>query len=218
MIRLVDLILRCVAPHLEGVVPAGNFASICGTIVGCVHPDTGNHYTIVEPQLGGWGGRKGRDGNSAIFSGLHGDTFNCPAEVAEARYGLAVEQLALNPAPGGEGQWTGGKGVEVHYRVRADNNLLSVGYTRSRIPPWGVEGGNDGSTNFVEVLRPDQPTEHYAYGAKIPLNKGDLIRVVTGSGGGYGEPARRPVSAVQSDVRNGYISAARARDVYGYQP
>jgi N-methylhydantoinase B len=55
-IRLFDLLtLRALAHHFPGVVPAGNFASICGTVMGGKHPDTGRHYTIVEPQVGGWG-------------------------------------------------------------------------------------------------------------------------------------------------------------------
>lgn len=214
-IRLFDLVLRCLAPHFPGVVPAGNFASICGTVVGGPHPDTHRHFTIVEPQLGGWGGQLGRDGNSAMFSGFHGDTFNCPAEVAEARYGLTVDQMALNMAPGGEGKWRGGKGIETHYRVRADNNFLSVGYTRSRIPPWGVAGGNDGTPNFVEVLRSGKPTERYAFGTNIVVNTGDVIRIVTGVGGGYGEPKERSREAIRDDLKNGYVTLRRAEQVYG---
>ena len=78
-VRVFDLMLRCLAPHMPNLLPAGGFASICGTVIGGPHPDTGRHYTIVEPQLGGWGAMRGRDGNSAIFSGFHGETFNCPA-------------------------------------------------------------------------------------------------------------------------------------------
>ena len=72
-------------------------------MIGGPHPDTGRHYTIVEPQLGGWGARPGRDGNSAIFSGFHGDTFNCPAEVAEARYGLVGRSHVAQPGAGRRG-------------------------------------------------------------------------------------------------------------------
>ena len=118
-IRLYDLIWRCLAPHLGDRLPAGSFASICGTFIGGPHPDTGRHFTIVEPQVGGWGGSSARDGNSAMFSGFHGDTFNCPAEVAEARYGLYVDQLSLNEAPGGEGAHRGGRGIVLDYRVRS---------------------------------------------------------------------------------------------------
>jgi N-methylhydantoinase B len=215
-IRLFDLVLRCLAPHFPGLVPAGNFASICGTIVGGPHPDTHRHFTIVEPQLGGWGAEDGRDGNSAMFSGFHGDTFNCPAEVAEARYGLTVDQMALNMAPGGEGRWRGGKGVDIRYRVRADNNFLSLGYTRSRVPPWGVAGGNDGTPNYVEILRQGKPTERYAFGTNIVVNTDDVIRIVTGVGGGYGDPKERSRQAVLDDLKNGYVTAERAEEVYGF--
>ncbi|HWU16424.1 MAG TPA: hydantoinase B/oxoprolinase family protein [Devosia sp.] len=213
-IRVFDLILRCLAHHFPGVLPAGNFASICGTVIGGKHPDTGRHYTIVEPQLGGWGALQGRDGNSAIFSGFHGDTFNCPAEVAEARYGLNVDELALNTDKGGDGAWRGGKGISVRYRVRADDNFLSVGYTRSRIPPWGQNGGDDGSPNYVEVLRPGKKTERYAFATNVPLSKDDVVHVVTGVGGGFGQPVDRSEAAVRRDVKNGYIDAETAAKVY----
>ncbi|QQA43563.1 hydantoinase B/oxoprolinase family protein [Pelagovum pacificum] len=216
-IRLFDMLLRALAHHFPGVVPAGNFASICGTVVGGPHPETGRHYTIVEPQVGGWGAWQGHDGPSGQFSGFHGETFNCPAEVAEARYGLAVDQLALNAGPGGEGQWRGGKGIDVHYRVRADHNFLSLGYTRSRIPPWGVDGGLDGSTNFVEVIRTDGTSEKFSFATNVEVNTGDVIRVVTANGGGYGDPKNRSEEDIARDLRNGYITPERAREIYGYE-
>lgn len=216
-IRLFDMLLRALATHFPGVVPAGNFASICGTVVGGPHPDTGRHYTIVEPQVGGWGAWQGYDGPSGQFSGFHGETFNCPAEVAEARYGLSVDQVALNPEPGGEGQWRGGKGIDVHYRVRADNNFLSVGYTRSRIPPWGVAGGLDGSVNYVEVLRTDGSSDRFAFATNVEVNTGDVIRVVTGNGGGFGNPRDRTREDIARDLRNDYLTPARAGEVYGYE-
>jgi N-methylhydantoinase B len=215
-VRVFDLMLRCLAPHMPGLLPAGGFASICGTVIGGPHPDTGRHYTIVEPQLGGWGAMNGRDGNSAIFSGFHGETFNCPAEVAEARYGLAVDRMTLNPEPGGEGRWRGGRGIEVNYRVRADGNFLTVGYTRSRVPPWGLAGGRDGTPNYVEVVRYAGETERYSLASAVIVNKGDVIRIVTGSGGGYGEPGERDREAVLDDVDGGYLTPARAAEIYGF--
>lgn len=215
-IRLFDMVLRALAAHFPGVVPAGNFASICGTVVGGPHPVTGRHYTIVEPQVGGWGAWEGADGPSGQFSGFHGETFNCPVEVAEARYGLSVDQATLNSEPGGEGQWRGGKGIDVHYRVLADNNFLSVGYTRSRIPPWGVAGGLDGSTNYVEVRRLSGPTERYAFATNVVVNKGDVIRIVTANGGGFGDPKLRDPLLVTSDIKDGYVTPVRAKAIYGF--
>lgn len=214
-IRLFDMLLRALAAHFPGVVPAGNFASICGTVVGGPHPTTGRHFTIVEPQVGGWGAWEGNDGNSGQFSGFHGETFNCPAEIAEARYGMSVDQAALNSEPGGEGQWRGGKGIDVHYRVLADNNFLSLGYTRTRIPPWGVADGLDGSTNYVEVRRTDGSSQRFAFATNVIVNKGDVIRIVTGNGGGFGSPEKRSPQAIAQDIKDEYLTPERALQVYG---
>jgi N-methylhydantoinase B len=214
-IRLYDTILRCLAPHLGERLPAGGFSSVCGTFIGGPHPDTGRHFTIVEPQLGGWGASASRDGNSAIFSGFHGDTFNCPAEVAEARYGLFVDRLALNSADGGEGRFRGGKGIVLEYRVRSNGCFLTVAYTRSKNLPWPLAGGQEGSGNYVEVIRPDGTVEPYAVVTALTVNEGDVIRIFTGNGAGYGDPHERPRELVEADLRDGLLSEERARTVYG---
>jgi N-methylhydantoinase B len=214
-IRLYDVLLRCLAPHLGERLPAGNFASICGTFIGGPHPDTGKHFTIVEPQIGGWGGSARRDGNSAIFSGFHGETFNCPAEIAEARYGLYVEQLALGEERGGEGEHRGGKGIVVDYRVRSNGCFFTCAYTRNKHKPWPLEGGREGSPNYVEVIRTDGSVEEHAVITALEVNEGDLIRIHTGSGAGYGRPEDRRRELVQEDVLDGYLSADAAREIYG---
>jgi N-methylhydantoinase B len=203
-IRLYDLILRCLAPHLEGRIPAGGFSSICGTFIGGRHPDTGRHFTIVEPEVGGWGATAERDGLNAQFSILHGDTFTCPAEVAEARYGLFVERLELSSAPGGEGRRRGGKGILLEYRVRGDGCFLTCAYTRSAHLPWGQAGGGEGSPNFVEVVRAAGGAERFAVATTLPLSEGDLIRIHTGNGGGFGLPEEREQERVVADIRNGF--------------
>ena len=214
-IRLYDLLWRCLAPHLGDRLPAGSFGSICGTFIGGPHPDTGRHFTIVEPQLGGWGGSAARDGNTAVFSGFHGDTFNCPAEVAEARYGLYVDRLALNDEPGGEGRHRGGRGILLDYRVRSDGCFFTCAYTRNRHPPWGLAKGLDGSPNYAEVIRRDGSVERYAVVTALEVNEGDVIRIRTGSGGGYGDPRERPRELVLDDLRNGLLTPDRAREIYG---
>ncbi len=216
-IRLYDVMWRCLAPHLGERLPAGSFASICGTFIGGPHADTGRHFTIIEPQVGGWGGAAGRDGNSAMFSGFHGDTFNCPAEVAEARYGLYVNQLRLCDEPGGEGEHRGGKGIVLDYEVRSDGCFFTCAYTRNKHRPWPLTGGREGSPNYVEVLRRDGTVEEYAVMTALTVNAGDVIRLHTGNGGGYGDPRRRPRELVLDDVRNGYSTEEVARSVYGLE-
>ncbi len=212
--RLHDLICRCLAQVMPDRFGAGHFGSICGTFLGGIHPDTGRPYTIIEPQIGGWGAMPGRDGISAMFSLGHGETYNCPAEVNEARNGLYVEQLALNMAEGGEGQFTGGRGIVMDYRIRAEKGFLTAGYTRSKFPAWGLKGGREGSPNLVEVIRPEG-VERYAFVSELPLAKGDVVRVITGNGGGFGDPRDRDPALVARDVKDGFLSPDRAAEVYG---
>lgn len=214
-IRVYDLILRCLAAAMPERSAAGHFASVCGTVIGGPHPDTGRHYTIVEPQMGGWGGAPGRDGNNAMFSAFHGETFNCPGEVAEARYGLDVDYLGFNDDEGGEGKWRGGKGMRIDYRARADDNFLTVGYSRSRILPWGLEGGNEGTANYVEVVRTTGEKSRHGFATNVRLDTGDIVRIKTANGAGYGSPKDRDPKAIQDDLLNGYITPERAKLVYG---
>ena len=215
-VRVYDLIWRCLAPHIPARLPAGHFASICGTFIGGIHPDTGRQYTIIEPQIGGWGAREGQDGNPCIFSGFHGETYNTPAEISEARNGLFVDRMELNTEPGGEGEFCGGRGLRLEYRIRTNDGFLTAGYTRSRIKPWALEGGLEGSGNYVEVLKTDGSCERYSFVSGLSVNTDDVIRVVTSCGGGYGDPKQRDPARIRDDLRNGLIDADRAREVHGY--
>lgn len=214
-IRTYDLIWRCLAPHIPERLPAGHFSSICGTFIGGIHPDTGRQYTIVEPQIGGWGAWEGRDGNPCIFSGFHGETYNTPAEISEARNGLFVDRMALNTAPGGEGQFNGGRGLILEYRIRAENGFLTAGYTRSRIKPWPLEGGTEGSGNFVEVIKAGGEAETHSFVSGMALTTDDVVRVITSSGAGYGDPKARDPEAVRRDVKQGLMTAERAAEIHG---
>jgi N-methylhydantoinase B len=216
-LRVYDIMWRCLAPHVPDRLASGHFASVCGTFIGGVHPDTGRHYTIVEPQLGGWGARRGADGNSAIFSGFHGETYNCPAEVNEARNGVIVDRMELNPAPGGEGEFTGGRGIVMDYRLRAESGYLTAGYTRSRFPAWAMAGGREGSPNLVEFRPLGGEPQRFAFVSGLPTKAGDVIRVITGHGGGYGDPRRRDRARVAMDIKNGLVTPERARDIYGWE-
>ena len=48
----------------------------------------------------------------------------------------------------------------------------------------------------------------------IEVNEGNVIRIHTGNGGGYGDPKSRSREAVLEDIRNGFVTADRARDIY----
>ena len=213
-VRVYDLIWRCLAPHIPERLPAGHFSSICGTFIGGIHPDTGRQYTIIEPQIGGWGAWDGSDGNPCIFSGFHGETYNTPAEISEARNGLYVDCMALNDAPGGEGQFTGGRGLILEYRIRTENGFLTAGYTRSKVKPWSLENGVEGSGNFVEVAKADGDQQSYSFVSGMSVKTDDVIRVITSSGAGYGDPKKRDREAVAMDIKNGFVTPERAKEIY----
>jgi N-methylhydantoinase B len=194
---------------------AGHFASVCGTFVGGIHPDTGRQYTIIEPQLGGWGASGEGDGNNAMFCGFHGETYNCPAEINEARNGLIVDRMELNLEPGGEGKFNGGRGIVMDYRIRTDNGFLTAGYTRSKFPAWSLDGGREGSPNYIEFIPKDGDRQRFSFVSGLTTHRDDIIRVVTGNGGGLGNPKERDPALVRRDVKNGFISSKRAREIYG---
>ncbi len=214
-IRVEDLIVRCIAEEMTNKLPAGGFASVCGTLFGGIHPDTGRTYAVIEPELGGWGGSPLADGNPGQFSALHGETYNCPAEVAEARYGVTVDYLSFHDEEGGAGLHRGGKGVRIDYRMRSDNAWLTVAYTRSKVLPWPLKGGYEGSRNHVEIVRSNGSIEDYSVVSGLTVNKGEIIRVLTATGAGWGDPMRRDPELVKEDVKNGYVTLEQAEKYYG---
>jgi len=214
-IRLHDLIWRCLAPHMPDRLPAGSFASVCGTLFGGIHPDTGRTYAVIEPELGGWGGSPTSDGNPGQFSALHGDTYNCPAEVAEARYGVTVDYLSFHDEDGGAGFHRGGKGVRIDYRIKSDNAWLTVAYTRDKVPPWPLKGGQPGSPNHILIRRANGETERHAVVSGLTLHTDDVIQVMTATGAGWGDPMERPLELVKQDLKNSYITLEQANRYYG---
>jgi N-methylhydantoinase B len=81
---------------------------------------------------------------------------------------------------------------------------------------WGLSGGNEGSKNYTKILFADgREPEIFGKTAQYHLKKDDVARLVTGTGGGYGQPFERPVEQIREDVRNGYISLKQAEQDYG---
>ncbi|MGV8831620.1 MAG: hydantoinase B/oxoprolinase family protein [Devosia sp.] len=185
-IRLNDMLWQCMARALPERLPAGHFASICGTVIAGVHPDTGRRYTMVEPQMGGWGATASRDGLDAMYSASHGDTFNCPVEICEARYGIDVGYKRLgNDSDHASDLYKGGRGLSLSYRPRAEV-VLSAGYSRNRKPVWGLAGGSDGGTNGMTIVRRNGDKVPIAFASGVSVLLGDEILICTANGGSWG--------------------------------
>ena len=100
--------------------------------------------------------------------------------------------------------------------MRSDDGYLTMDYTRSKFPAWGSEGGNDGSPNYCEVIKAeDGSVTRYSSVSGLETKAGDIIRIVTGNGGGHGAPRERDRDLVEADIENGLISPERAAKVFG---
>ena len=216
MLYAADLICKAMAPVLPGRLPAGHFLSVCGTIVAGLHPDTGQLFLLVEPQAGGWGAGANKDGENGLVCVGDGETYVIPVEVCETRYGVLVDQFALDITEGGSGKSRGGRGLVRDYRITADEAWFTGTFGRFKYLPWGMQGGAQGSRNYTKILFADgRPPEIFGKAAQYHLKKGDVARLITGTGGGYGNALERAVDKVQSDVKDGYITLEEAEKSYG---
>jgi len=216
MLYAADLIWKAMAPVLPHRLTAGHFLSVCAPVIAGLHPDTGNLFILVEPSAGGWGAGASKDGENGMFCVGDGETYNVPVEVCEQRYGVLVDQYAYDITEGGAGKFRGGRGMVRDYRILADSAQHTGTFGRFKFLPWGMAGGGPGSRNYMQIIYADG-REPLVVGkiARLPVKKGDVVRLVTGSGGGYGDPFERPVEKVVEDVRDGYITPQMAREQYG---
>ncbi len=210
-----DVIWRALSAALPSRIPAGHFLSVCGTTVSGQHDATGAWFFSVEPNAGGWGAALGKDGESGLVCTADGETDVLSAEVAEAKYPFLVERFALHEAGEGHGQWRGGMGIVKDYRILNSSARITASFGRSRFPPWGLAGGQEGSPNRVEVTYPDGRMETRGRFSNELAPAGTLVRFITGTGGGYGEPKDRDAERVLDDVANGYVTRQDAEAVYG---
>lgn len=211
-----DLLWKALAPIISDKLTAGHYLSVCAAVLSGTHQESDVPFLWVEPTAGGWGAGKGMDGSAAQFCAGNGETYNIPVEVAEKRYGILMKEYKLHIAGAGDGKYRGGPGVIRSYQTMNENQKLTATFGRHQSSPWGFNGGHEGSSNYIEIVKTDGTVAGpYGKCARYELEKGDVVRLVTGTGGGYGHPYQRPVEKVLSDVKNGYISGQHAEEIYG---
>lgn len=215
MAFVTDLVWKALASHLPDRLSAGHFLSVCATIVGGTDDRTREPFAIVEPQAGGWGGADRKDGESGLVCSGDGETYIMSNEVIEVRHPILVEQYALNTEDGcGKGKFRGGFGLVKDYRINNSNATFTGSFGRSLYPCWGMNGGSGGTPNYFIIYKGGQARKARKVAAET-LGKGDMIRLKTGGGGGFGDPFERDPERVLGDVIDGYISKEQAREEYG---
>ncbi|GAA2100671.1 hydantoinase B/oxoprolinase family protein [Actinomadura alba] len=168
----------------------------------------GSPYLMREVLGGGSGGRYYADGEDTIH--VVPDSRNIPVEFAEARWPFVVERLGLAVDSGGAGEFRGGLGYDKHIRMLGDAHFMSIA-DRSILSCWGVNGGRAGlpfratvGGREMEGLVDDEP-----------VRAGEVVRIRTTGGGGWGDPLDRDPGRVAADVRDGKVSAEAAPADYG---
>jgi N-methylhydantoinase B len=177
----------------------------------------GRDFVLMSIESGGWGGRPDADGEDVSMSVCQGDVRNAPIENLELKGPVVVEERALRPDSGGAGKFRGGLGVRTRIRALADGRINVQGGDGGRLtcPPWGVLGGGPGEVAKTLVKAPGEPEFHVPTNQPLTWPAGTEVLYMTAGGGGWGDPLEREPARVLRDVREGYVSAARAREQYG---
>jgi len=215
--KVCDVIIGALSQAVPDQLPATDSGQ--GSILMVAVPDpvtSETRVSVIQPAVGGSGGRPvddGVDGTMVILNFLK----NVPTELLEREMPtILIRHYGLREDSGGAGRYRGGTGSIIEFETRAPySTVTSRNMERYIFPPAGRLGGTPGTTGFT-LLNPD--TDHARDIGKIDIlemNAGDVLRLGTQGGGGYGDPLERPAQKVWDDVLDGYVSPETAREKYG---
>ncbi len=207
---------------MSGLINAGNTpapAANSAYVVNIMRGKFRNADGALEPYLladgigVGYGARPSADGIDAVYFVAQE---NYPVEFLEAGYPVRMRAYGVLENSGGAGKFRGGCGIVREYEILAEDANVAIRIDSVKNPPWGIDGGMCGGHGRA-IVNPGQTCEW----EMKPLSdgnllvKGDVLRIETGGGGGYGHPFDRTVEAVLEDVLGGFVSAAKAATLYG---
>jgi N-methylhydantoinase B len=188
--RVADVCLGALAQAVPSRVPAAGQGTMNNLMIG------GDGWVYYETIGGGQGGRPGGPpGASAIHTAMT-NTQNTPVEAFERAYPMRVRRYEIRRESGGRGAWAGGDGIIREIEVLEDCTLSLVTERRTS-PPWGLAGGGPGAVGENWLLPGGDPAgaERLAARCTVRLRPGDVVRVMTPGGGGWGhEPSAFPPS------------------------
>jgi N-methylhydantoinase B len=202
ILRLLGVFAGVLAKAVDGYMPADQETIRYTGLTG--YDSLGEWYLYREILGGGSGGRYYADGSDTIH--IVPDSKNMPAEFIETTFPARVEKLALAPDSGGPGRFRGGLGYQKEVRVLNDALFLSVA-DRSILSCWGLKGGLAGAP-FRVTVDPGGSDERVLTGLvnDHPIAAGELIRIETTGGGGWGDPLERDPQLVALDVLQGKVT------------
>ncbi len=215
--RIADMVmgaLYAITPHTVMAASQGTSAVI--TFGGSDYR-SGERFVSYESVKGGFGARPTKDGINAVASTVS-NMSNTPIEIIEMSFPLRVEEYALVPDSGGAGKFRGGLGVRRVWRVLERDAHAAVCCERTVTPPFGLAGGHAGGAARLTLIPPRGNARRLTSKGGFVAPAGSLVVVEAPGSGGYGPPAQRDPGALAEDLRDGYVSAAAARQEYGSGP
>lgn len=213
----VTAVTEATVEAMSHIVPGRGRADGCGSrsiIIGGRSTRSGKGYVQYEIVGGGTGGRAMKDGVSGACS-HQSNARIAPIEIVESEFPTRVRRFELVRDSGGAGQFRGGLGVLREYQNLGEARF-SIRSNKHFIAPRGVAGGDEGRCGRL-TMHPGEAREKVLPSrySDYPLEDGDVFRLETPGGGGFGDPKARDAACVVADVNEGYVSVAAARDIYG---
>ena len=161
----------------------------------------------------GYGARPYADGINAVY---YVAQENYPAEMMEQTYPARLRAYGIHCDSGGPGRWRGGCGVVREIELLADEATFAIRIDGVQKPAWGVSGGQNGGAGRA-ILNPGKVDERELepFSDGNVLKRGDILRLETGGGGGWGHPFDREPERVLADVLAQFVSEEAAFNDYG---
>ncbi|WP_139323517.1 hydantoinase B/oxoprolinase family protein, partial [Roseomonas sp. TAS13] len=166
--------------------------------------EDGARGVLVEIEVGGSGAHPEGDGLSAFTFGMHNNS-NIPAEMIESELPLTIARYGLLPGSGGAGRYRGGLGLVREWRIDAQEAVFTANAERFRFRPYGLAGGEPGSAGRLLLLRGGEMRSLGSKVNNLRLRQGDVIRLETSGGGGFGPAEERVAEARARDRALGYV-------------
>jgi N-methylhydantoinase B len=200
-------------PDLLFAAPAGTSGNLG---VGGFDPERNRSYIMYLFTGGGYGGFLGGDGLSNGCSTI-GISKMPPVEVLEQFYPILFEEFSLREGSGGAGEFRGGFGINYAIKLLRGEARVSMVMDHGRTGPQGVLGGEAGGVNTVQVTQGSKTYRppHLSKDQDIEIGVGDVVRVQTPGGGGFGDPAKRKPELIERDIARGYYTREQARERFG---
>jgi N-methylhydantoinase B len=212
-LKVQEATLMAVAKMLPGEMMAPSHGQISHIAFVGTNPETGRAYVYNDIFGGGSGARPKKDGRDAQDTHL-ARFMNTPTEMIEHEYPVRIHSYELVPDSGGAGTYRGALGVARDVEVLTEKAVFSRYGDRQKFPVMGAEGGGNGQPGAF-ILDPYGTPSRLVSKGVDEVKRGDVIRIVTPGGGGYGPPSARAPEAIARDLRDGKVTAAHVLADYG---